>query len=133
MNVEIRCRGSGEEELFDSVAPGVSDHAVDRATLSRYLGSPGHHLIVALSKGEIVGQVAAVVHRHPDLRPTELYIDEVAVTPSLQSQGIADRLLEGAFALCRRLGCVDAWLGSAPEKLEAKSIHNQPQPPSSAV
>src|SRR5258708_16140267 len=98
MNVEIRCRGSGEEELFDSIAPGVFDNAVDRATLSHYLGSPGHHLIVALSKGEIVGQVAAVVHRHPDLRPTELYIDEVAVAPPPPPRGIPEPPAPSAVA-----------------------------------
>ena len=101
MTVEIRYLGPGDEHVFERIAPDVFDNAVDRATLAHYLGTPGHHLIVAIAQGEMVGQVAAVVHRHPDLRPTELYIDEVAVTPARQREGIANRLLEAAFALGR--------------------------------
>ena len=77
MTVEIRYLGPGDEHVFERIAPDVFDNAVDRATLAHYLGTPGHHLIVAIAQGEMVGQVAAVVHRHPDLRPTELYVDEV--------------------------------------------------------
>jgi ribosomal protein S18 acetylase RimI-like enzyme len=133
MNVEIKYLGPGDEDLFERVAPDVFDNPVDRATLTHYLGTPGHHLIVALLKGEIVGQVAAVVHRHPDLRPTELYIDEVAVTPSLQRQGIADRLLEGAFALGRELGCVEAWLGTEPDNLAAKGLYERRSLPAESI
>ena len=101
------------------------DHAVDRATLAHYLGTPGHHLIVAVADGEIVGQLAAVVHRHPDLRPTELSIDEVGVTPALQRQGIAARLLEAGFALGRELGCAEAWVGTEPDNLPAKALYER--------
>jgi ribosomal protein S18 acetylase RimI-like enzyme len=133
LKVEIKYLGPGDEGLFERIAPDVFDNAIDRATLSHYLGTPGHHLIVALSKGEIVGQLAAVVHRHPDLRPTELYIDEVAVTPALQRQGIADRLLEGAFALGRELGCVEAWLGTEPDNLAAKGLYERRSLPAESI
>ena len=125
MNVEIKYLGPGDEDQFERVAPDVFDNAIDRATLSHYLGTPGHHLIVALSTGEIVGQVAAVVHRHPDLRPTELYIDEVAVTPALQRQGIAARLIEAAFVLGRELGCAEAWVGTEPDNLPATALYER--------
>jgi len=123
MTVDIKYLGPGDERLFERIAPDVFDHAVDRATLAHYLATPGHHLIVALANGEIVGQVAAVVHHHPDLRPTELYIDEVGVTPALQRQGIALRMLEAAFALGRELGCVEAWVGTEPDNLPAKALY----------
>jgi len=125
MTVEIRYLGPGDEPLLQRIAPDVFDHAVDRAIFAHYLATPGHHLIVAIANGEIVGQVAAVVHRHPDLRPTELYIDEVAVTPALQRQGIADRLLEAAFALGRELGCTEAWVGTEPDNLPAKALYRR--------
>jgi ribosomal protein S18 acetylase RimI-like enzyme len=125
MTVEIRYLGPGDVRVFERIAPDVFDHAVDRATLAHYLGTPGHHLIVALANGEIVGQLAAVVHRHPDLRPTELYIDEVGVTPARQRQGIAARLLEAAFALGRELGCVEAWVGTEPDNLPAKALYER--------
>jgi len=125
MTVEIRYLGPGDEALFQRIAPDVFDNAVERATLTHYLATPGHHLLVAVANGEIVGQVAAVVHRHPDLRPTELYIDEIAVTPALQRQGIANRLLEAAFALGRELGCAEAWVGTEPDNLAAKLLYRR--------
>jgi aminoglycoside 6'-N-acetyltransferase I len=123
MTIDIRYLGPGDEHLFERIAPGVFDHVVDRATLAHYLATPGHHLIVAMANGEIVGQIAAVVHHHPDLRPIELYIDEVGVTPALQRQGIALRMLEAAFALGRELGCVEAWVGTEPDNLPAKALY----------
>ena len=85
-----------------STSPTTSSTTpVERDVLRRYLATPGHHFVVALADGEVVGQVAAVVHRHPDLRPVELYIDEVAVAPAFRRQGIARRMLDEMFALGR--------------------------------
>ncbi len=125
MTVEIKYLGPGDEHVLERIAPDVFDNAVDRATLAHYLGTPGHHLIVAVAEGEIVGQVAAVVHHHPDLRPTELYIDEVAVTPAFQRLGIASRMLETAFALGRELGCAEVWVGTEPDNLPAKALYER--------
>lgn len=125
MKIEFKHLGPGDEDLLGRVAPEVFDNAIDRANLGHYLGTPGHHLIVAISNGEIVGQLAAVVHRHPDLRPTELYIDEVGVTPALQRHGIATRLIEAAFELGRELGCAEAWVGTEPRNLPAKALYER--------
>ncbi|WP_318013572.1 GNAT family N-acetyltransferase [Mesorhizobium sp. CO1-1-4] len=51
------------------------------------------------------------MHRHPD-KPTELYIDEVGVSPAFQRQGIARKMLDAMFALGREHGCEE--LGWAP-------------------
>ncbi len=125
MTIEIRYLGPGDEDVFERIAPDVFDNAFDRETLAHYLATPGHHLIVAISEGEIVGQVAGVVHRHPDLRPIELYIDEVAVTPAMQRQGTANRLLEAAFVLGRELGCAEAWVGTMPDNLAAQALYQR--------
>jgi len=93
MSIEIRRAGPGDEGLFERIADDVFDYAVDRGVLATYLATPGHHFVVALSGGEVVGQVAAVLHRHADLRPVELYIDEVAVAPAFRRQGVAKALL----------------------------------------
>ena len=79
--------------------------------------------MVAIADGEVVGQVAAVVHRHPDGRPTELYIDEVAVAPALQRQGVARRLLDAMLALGKDLGCEEAWVGAEPDNIPAKNLY----------
>jgi|SRR5258708_6367617 aminoglycoside 6'-N-acetyltransferase I len=125
MTIEIRLLGPADIALFERAAEGVFDNDIELGNLAHYLAMPGHHLLAAVSNGEIVGQLAAVVHRHPDLRPTELYIDEVAVTPALQRQGVATHLLEAAFRLGRELGCIEAWLGTEPDNLPAHALYRR--------
>jgi len=106
--IEIRRVLSGDAALFDKIAEDVFDEAVDSEKIAAYLAEFGHHLIVAIHDGVIVGQAAAVVHRHPD-KPTELYIDEVGVAAAFQRRGIASRLLDAMFAHGKAIGCEEAW------------------------
>src|SRR4051794_24039607 len=112
MSVEIRRAGAADAALFERVADDVFDYPIDPATLAAYLAVPGHHLVVAVADGEVIGQAAAVVHRHPDERPVELYIDELAVAPGFRRKGIARLMLDELFALGRELGCHEAWVGT---------------------
>jgi ribosomal protein S18 acetylase RimI-like enzyme len=123
MSVEIRRVALGDEGLFEHVADDVFDHAVDLDVLAGYLATPGHHFVVALAEGAVVGQVAAVVHKHPDLRPVELYVDEVAVAPAFRRQGIAWQMLDEMFALGRSLGCVEAWVGTESDNIPAAAFY----------
>jgi ribosomal protein S18 acetylase RimI-like enzyme len=125
MTIEIRRLGADDVAAFDRVAEGVFDHAIDHAGLAAYLATPGHHFIAAFADGEMVGQLAAVLHRHPDRRPTELYIDELGVAPSFQRRGIAARLLETAFVFGRELGCSEAWVGTEPDNLPARMLYQR--------
>jgi ribosomal protein S18 acetylase RimI-like enzyme len=132
MSVEIRRVAPGDEGLFERIAGDVFDTPVDREVLAAYLATPGHLFVVALAGGEVVGQVAAVVHWHPDLRPVELYIDEVAVAPAFRREGVASRMLEEMFALGRSLGCAEAWVGTEHDNLPATAFYESraaaPQP-----
>jgi ribosomal protein S18 acetylase RimI-like enzyme len=123
MTIEIRRLGSADVALFENVAEGVFDHAIDRARLVAYLSTPGHHFIGAFTDGVMIGQLAAMVHRHPDLRPAELYVDEVGVAPRFQRQGIARRLVDAAFALAGELGCPEIWVATEPDNLPARSLY----------
>jgi ribosomal protein S18 acetylase RimI-like enzyme len=120
--IDIRRVDPGDEALFDRVAPDVFDQPIDAKRLAAYLTEPGHHMLVALRDGEVIGQCAAVVHRHPD-KPTELYIDEVGVTPALQRQGIARRMLDAMLALGKTLGCEEAWVGTEPDNAPARRLY----------
>ena len=120
---EIRLLQTGDEILFSNLDPDVFDYAIDAECLARYLAEPNHHLIVALHDGQIIGQVAAVLHRHPDLRPTELYIDEVAVAERFQRQGIARLMLDAMLAHGRALGCEEAWVGTEPDNEPAAGLY----------
>jgi len=121
--IQIRCLEAGHEHYFDRIAEEVFDYAIDQNRLARYLATPGHLIVVALAGGEMIGQVAAVVHEHADLRPTELYIDEVGVTPAFQRQGVASRMLDTMFTLGKNLGCGEAWLGTEPDNEAAKQLY----------
>src|SRR5262245_530749 len=121
-DIEIRHVQPGDAALFARIAADVFDAPVDPARLVAYLAEPGHHMLVALRAREVVAQVAAVIHRHPD-KPTELYIDEVGVTPALQRQGIARRMVDQMFALGKALGCEEAWVGTEPENAAARGLY----------
>jgi aminoglycoside 6'-N-acetyltransferase I len=123
MDAEIVKVGPGDIARFAHVAAEVFDHEVDPAVLAAYLAEPGHHLFIALCDGQVVGQLSAVVHRHPDRRPTELYVDEVGVSPAWRRRHIASRLIEAAFALGRELGCAEAWLATEPDNLPARALY----------
>jgi aminoglycoside 6'-N-acetyltransferase I len=122
MNVEIRRLYPGDDALVKRIAEDVFDEPVRPDRLAAYLASPGHFMIVALSDGIIVGQCAAVIHRHPD-KVTELYIDEVGVSPGFQRQGIARRMLDAMFALGREQGCGEAWVGTEPDNVAARALY----------
>jgi aminoglycoside 6'-N-acetyltransferase I len=124
MNLEIRQLEPGDMALLDRVAEDVFDEPVRPDRLAAYLAEPGHHMIVAIVDGEVVGQCAAVVHRHPD-KATELYIDEVGVSSAFQRQGIARKLLDAMFALGRTLGCEEAWVGTEPDNAAARGLYER--------
>ena len=122
MKIETRRLTLADAALLDHVADGVFDEAIDPERVAAYLSEPGHLMLVALLDNEIVGQVAAVIHRHPD-KPSELYIDEVGVAPLLQRRGIARRLLDEMFALGRQLGCAESWVGTETDNVPARGLY----------
>lgn len=122
MPIETRRVTPSDVALFERIAPEVFDEPVRPDRLAAYLAEPNHHLIVAIDDGLIVGQCAAVVHRHPD-KVTELYVDEVGVSPAWQRRGIARRLLDEMCAFGKSIGCVEAWVGTEPDNLPARALY----------
>ena len=122
MHIEITRLTAGDAALLDRVADDVFDAPVDPRRLAAYLAEPNHLMIVARADGEVVGQCAAVIHRHPD-KPTELYVDEVGVTPALWRRGIARQMLDAMFALGKALGCEEAWVGTEPDNDGARRLY----------
>lgn len=108
--------------LLDRVAGEVFDEPILADRLAAYLAEPGHVILVAVSDGIVVGQCAAVVHRHPD-KVAELYIDEVGVAPAFQRKGIARALVGRMLAIGRELGCGEAWVGTEPDNFPARGLY----------
>lgn len=128
MTVEIRRLFPGDDVVLMQVAEDVFDEPVQADRLAAYLAMPGHFMIVAMAESVVVGQCAAVIHRHPD-KVSELYIDEVGVSPTLQRQGIARKMLDAMFALGREHGCGEAWVGTEPDNVAARALYDTRKEP----
>ena len=122
--IEIRIVGAADAALFTRIADEVFDEPVQAERLAAYLAAPDHHLVVAIHDGTVVGQLAAVIHRHPD-QATELYIDNLGVAPAFQRRGLARRLLDTMLALGKELGCAEAWVGTEPDNIPARRLYEQ--------
>lgn len=122
MGIQIKQLAPGDEAILGRVATDVFDEAIDPDYLRSYLAEANHHMIVAIQAHEVVGQIRAVLHRHPD-RPPELYIDNLGVTPTLQRQGIATKLLDAMLGLGKTLGCEEAWLATESNNTQAKGFY----------
>jgi ribosomal protein S18 acetylase RimI-like enzyme len=119
---EILRLSPDDAAVLDRVAGDVFDEPVRPDRLAAYLADPSHIMLVALVDQIVVGQCAAVVHRHPD-KKTELYVDEVGVTPALQRKGIARALVERMLTIGKELGCGEAWVGTEPDNLPARGLY----------
>jgi len=122
MDTQIVRIGPQDAGLLDRIAEDVFDHEIDPARLAAYLADPGHAMVLALSGGEVVGQARGMICRHPD-KPSELYIDNLGVTPARRREGIATRLLDALVAWSRGLGCEVAWVATEPDNVEARALY----------
>jgi len=122
MSTEIIRVGANGAKHLDHVAEDVFDEDIDPGRLTAYLAEPSHLMVVAVADGEVVGQARGVVHRHPDQR-TELYIDNLGVTPSRRREGIATQLLDELVIWGRSLGCEEAWVGTEVDNEAARALY----------
>ena len=77
MTTTIRALRAGEGALI--VAAGhLFDTPPDLATAERFLGTPGHHLLIAFEDEVAAGFVSGVELTHPD-KGTEMFLYELAV------------------------------------------------------
>ncbi|TGT59765.1 GNAT family N-acetyltransferase, partial [Mesorhizobium sp. M2E.F.Ca.ET.166.01.1.1] len=122
MTMKIIRLQAGDDALVMQVAEDVFDEPVRPDRLAAYLGQPGHFMVIALADDVVVGQCAAVIHRHPD-KASELYIDEVGVAPPFQRQGIARKMLDAMFEIGREHGCEESWVGTEPDNGPARALY----------
>jgi aminoglycoside 6'-N-acetyltransferase I len=124
MTLDVKRLSPVDEAAFDRIAPDVFDEPIHPERMRAYLRTPGHLMVLAIEEGVVVGQCAAVVHRHPD-KPDELYIDEVGTASTHLRRGIATAMLGEIFAWGRELGCEEAWLGTELDNVEANALYEK--------
>ncbi|MDP2258389.1 MAG: GNAT family N-acetyltransferase [Caulobacter sp.] len=122
MTIEIVRLTTANAGLLRNVAEDVFDTDVVPSRLRAYLAEPVNLMIVAVDGDLVVGQAAAVIHKHPD-KPDELYIDEVGVSPDWRRRGIAQRMMEALFALGGSMGCQASWLATEVDNLPARRLY----------
>jgi len=123
MAIDIVEINQDRSELLQHVAEDVFDEKIDLDRLRKYMEEDGHILLVAVHDNIVIGQVLAVIHLHPD-KATELYIDDLGVSPKFKRQGIATSLLKTLFALGKRKGCEEVWVATEPDNIEATGFYN---------
>lgn len=122
MPVEIVQLTENNIGLLNQLDEDIFDESVNAERLEAVVREDNHILLVALLEGRVIGQVLAMIHRHPD-KPTELYIDDLAVSESVQRRGIATHLLQTLFALGLERGCEEVWVATEPENEPAKKFY----------
>jgi ribosomal protein S18 acetylase RimI-like enzyme len=132
MPFTVKRLSSSDAALFEHIAPDVFDEPVVPERLRAYLAEPGHLMVLAFEGDVVVGQCAAVIHRHPD-KPTELYIDEVGTASTHRRQGIARAMMAEMFRWGRELGCEDAWLGTELDNDAANALYRGHEPTEDAA
>jgi ribosomal protein S18 acetylase RimI-like enzyme len=119
----VRLLGPSDNEAFEKVAPGVFYKPADATLTAEFLNDPRHHIVVALSEGQIIGSATATHYLHPS-RPPTLFIIGVAVSPGFRRQGVGKAMLNSLLQEARRLGCVEAKVGAEVSNGAAQSLYS---------
>jgi ribosomal protein S18 acetylase RimI-like enzyme len=90
---------------------------------ARFLGSAGHHLLVARDGGGApVGFVSGVETTHPD-KGTEMFLYELSVGEGHRRRGIGTALVTALADLARTRGCYGMWVGTEPDNEAALATY----------
>ncbi len=119
----IHILGPYDTAVLERVAPDVFDNPVDSRWAAEFLADSRHHLAVAVDGDLVIGMASALHYVHPD-KPPELWINEVAVTPTHRGQGIGRRLLAALFDRGCSLGCRQAWVLTSPSNAAAHRMYS---------
>ncbi len=104
------------------IAPDVFDEEITDEALDTYLHASGHALWVAMIGDRVVGQIRGILHYQPDA-PTQLYIDNLGVSPSYQRRGIATQLIHAILAWGRGGGCTNLWVATEMDNYPARELY----------
>ena len=95
-----------------------------RQLLARFSDYPDYTLYVAERGGEVVGSFALLVmHNLGHLGALSAIVEDVAVAPALQGQGIGKAMMLFALDLCRDKGCYKLMLSSNAKRERAHAFY----------
>ena len=114
--------GPSSLDVLEAVGDDVFDGEIDPILVGA-ASRAGQLLTVAVEGGVVVGQVQAMVQRHVD-GGSQLYIDNLGVSPSHQRRGIARALVEDAVAWSKEFGCEQVWIVTEPDNEAANALYS---------
>ena len=95
-----------------------------RPHFARLRQLPGFRLLVAVVQGEVVGTYALLIMEKLGKRGTPAgVVEDVAVLPSRQGQGIGRAMMEHARQACRAAGCYKLALSSNLKRQDAHRFY----------
>lgn len=121
-SAEVRVLTPADAPLFEHIAEGVFDHEVQARLVDEFLSDPRHSLAAAIADGMIVGMASGVRYVHPD-KPSELWINELGVSPAYQRRGLARLIMDALLAEGRRQGCREAWVLTDFDNVAARATY----------
>jgi GNAT superfamily N-acetyltransferase len=131
---QLEIRDASEDDLpgvmrvlAESGIDGGESFTLDEARehFGRIRQRPGFRLLVATVKGEIVGTYTLAIIEKLGKRGTPAgVVEDVAVAPSRQGQGIGRAMMEHARETCRRAGCYKLALSSNLRREDAHRFYD---------
>lgn len=112
-DVEICRIDSGSLARLGEVAADVFDAEIDPGRAGAWLASGDVVLVVAIADACVIGQIQGIILRHPD-QASELFIDNLGVTPAWQRRGVATALVDRIGVIARDHGCAGLWVLTEP-------------------
>ncbi len=125
--ITIRNLGPEDAHILDRVRPGTFDHEIDPSRAWAFLATRVNELVVALDRGEVIGFASGTVIMHPD-KPTQFYVNEVAVHKDYRRRGIGTRLLTRISELATDRGCATVWLATEGKNEAARQLYRKMSP-----
>jgi GNAT superfamily N-acetyltransferase len=131
-SIEIR---DAEENDIAGVLRVLAESGIDRGTsftveeacrhYARIRQWPNYRLLVAIVDGEIAGTYTLLIMEKLGKRGTPAgVVEDVAVLPSRQGQGIGRAMMEHAREECRRAGCYKLALSSNLKRTDAHKFYD---------
>ena len=130
--VEIRDACEGDlggvlRVLAESGLDGGESFTLEEAReqFARIRQRPGFRLLIAVADGEIAGTYTLLIMEKLGKRGTPAgVVEDVAVLPSRQGQGIGRAMMEHAREACRQAGCYKLALSSNLRREDAHRFYD---------